>query len=241
VTSGASNVLIGTEAANGLTTGSNNVCLGYYSGRADDTTTSTNMVTCSSLTLLGYNSGVTLNGITNATALGANAVVSASDSCILGGPSQRPVENTAGKVFQLASTGATITSSSTGTTGVTLSAVQWTQGILEMLCTATSLVKTNSADLIINGVIRPAFTPQIGHTVRLLIYAGASNINVTPGSLTVTSTSSDRNVTIKGSNSITANTTGLLYARITNVGLNTTTNTSTYTGTAANIVTVYID
>jgi hypothetical protein len=238
LSSGASNVLVGVDAANGLTTGNNNVCLGYYSGRADDTTTSTNMVTCSSLTLLGYNTGVTLNGITNATALGANANVSASNSCILGGPSQRPVENTAGKIFQLAAVGATISSSSTGTTGVTLSVTQWTQGILDMMCTATSLVKTNSGDLIVNGVFRPAFTPQIGHTIRLLVYAGASAINVTPGSSTVTSTSQNQNVTIKGANSIAAYSTAYLYARIANVGTNTTT---TFTsGTNGNLVDVYI-
>jgi trimeric autotransporter adhesin len=108
-TTGASNIAIGGEASLANTTGSNNVSLGYQAHRNGTTvsngtfigyqsgmaTTGNNNTflgyqtgatntTGSSNTLLGYNTNVGSAALTNATAVGADAVVSASNSLVLG-------------------------------------------------------------------------------------------------------------------------------------------------------------
>ena len=72
----AQNVAVGSNALSSNTTGSFNTALGYEAG---DTNTSG-----SNNTLVGYNADVGSNNLTNATAIGANAVVATSNTIRLG-------------------------------------------------------------------------------------------------------------------------------------------------------------
>lgn len=73
---GNRNTSIGADALANNSTGFNNVALGYYT--ADGLTTGSNN------TFIGTNANTTVANITNATAIGANSVVSQSNSLILG-------------------------------------------------------------------------------------------------------------------------------------------------------------
>ncbi|MCU1311214.1 MAG: hypothetical protein JWO20_2339 [Candidatus Angelobacter sp.] len=82
-TSGNYNIAIGSDALSGNTTGANNTALGKSAGTttafANENTTGSNN------TFIGYNSGPgTPTQLTNATAIGANALVSQSNSIVLG-------------------------------------------------------------------------------------------------------------------------------------------------------------
>jgi hypothetical protein len=90
---GNSNTAIGLNSAFNNVTGNENTFLGYVSG-AQNTAGNSNVfvgagagsvnTTGSSNTTLGYQADVASAGLTNATALGANAVVSQSNSLVLG-------------------------------------------------------------------------------------------------------------------------------------------------------------
>jgi hypothetical protein len=82
---GGSNAAYGDAALYGNTSGSFNTALGYQAGY---TSTSANAnTTGSNNTFIGYNSGPgTSTQLTNATAIGANAMVGASNSLVLGAP-----------------------------------------------------------------------------------------------------------------------------------------------------------
>ena len=73
--SGIANTALGSQAGLNNSTGSNNVFLGYFAGQSN-TTENLN-------TFLGYNTNGAA-GITNATAIGANAVVTMSNTMVLG-------------------------------------------------------------------------------------------------------------------------------------------------------------
>ncbi|QJW88013.1 bZIP transcription factor [Spirosoma taeanense] len=74
---GENNVYIGNNAGNGVSVnGSNNTAIGFESGRGN-AAGSTN-------TFLGYHADANFVGIENATAIGAHAVVSASNAMVLG-------------------------------------------------------------------------------------------------------------------------------------------------------------
>ena len=75
-TTGGANTFVGDAPGQGNTTGSNNVFIGSVTGRSN-TTGSDN-------TILGTAADVGVNSLTNATAIGANAVVSQSNSLVLG-------------------------------------------------------------------------------------------------------------------------------------------------------------
>ena len=77
-TTGSSNQFSGSSSGSSNTTGSNNTSIGAQSGQ--------NNTTGSSNTVLGYNSGpASGNGaLTNATALGANVVLTTSNTLVLG-------------------------------------------------------------------------------------------------------------------------------------------------------------
>jgi hypothetical protein len=79
VTTGVENLFLGNEAGNYVTTGSRNVILGYQSGAQ--------LITGNNNTLIGIGANVPSNGgaFTNATAIGYNAIVGASNSLVLGG------------------------------------------------------------------------------------------------------------------------------------------------------------
>jgi hypothetical protein len=80
---GRYNTAIGFQAMHSNTTGCNNTALGFYAG---DTDMPGNANTSGhNNTFIGYESGPgTSTQLTNATAIGANALVSASDSLVLG-------------------------------------------------------------------------------------------------------------------------------------------------------------
>jgi hypothetical protein len=83
-TSGGDNTASGYQALSYNTTGANNIAMGYQAG-VTGTTANAN-TTGSNDTFLGYNSGPgTATQLTNATAIGANALVSASNALALGG------------------------------------------------------------------------------------------------------------------------------------------------------------
>ncbi|MDO7873826.1 hypothetical protein Q5H93_03710 [Hymenobacter sp. ASUV-10] len=77
-TSGSGNTFTGTQSGRGTTTGNNNTFVGLQAGRYNDTG--------SSNTALGAGSGPATgsDALTNTTAVGANAVVTASNSVVLG-------------------------------------------------------------------------------------------------------------------------------------------------------------
>ncbi len=81
VTTGSDNVYVGANSGSGgvQTTGSNNTFLGASTGQRGGANTS-----FSSVTLIGYNSNMGADNLTNATAIGANAVVSTNNSLVLG-------------------------------------------------------------------------------------------------------------------------------------------------------------
>ncbi len=76
-TIGTSNVFVGGESGLNNISGANNTFLGYAAGRNINTSGD-------SLTLIGSGSSVSANGLNNATAIGAGAVVGASNSLVLG-------------------------------------------------------------------------------------------------------------------------------------------------------------
>jgi hypothetical protein len=75
-TTGGNNVFSGFQSGNNNATGNNNTFSGYQSGAYN--------TTGSSLTALGYASGPAVDGLTNATALGAGATLRQSNTVILG-------------------------------------------------------------------------------------------------------------------------------------------------------------
>jgi len=85
-TSGSNNVAIGLSALYGNTIGAANTAIGWSAGGTS--VDSNKNITGSNNTFIGYNSGPGVNGsttpLTNATAIGANAVVKASNSLVLG-------------------------------------------------------------------------------------------------------------------------------------------------------------
>jgi hypothetical protein len=93
VSTGGINIGIGTDALGANTTAINNIGIGFNSLLANTTGGSNVAVgrnsgdfntTGSSLTLLGNNADVTVDGLVNASAIGANATVAQSNSLILG-------------------------------------------------------------------------------------------------------------------------------------------------------------
>lgn len=76
---GRDNTFIGTESGYNFTAATSNVNYSVFLGEG----TGTNITSGNSLTLLGRNS-LSADGLTNATAIGANAVVNQSNSLILG-------------------------------------------------------------------------------------------------------------------------------------------------------------
>ena len=77
---GSGNTAVGNAALAALqTTAANNTALGYQAGDAG-----TAITTGSSDTFIGYEAQSSANNLTNATAIGANAVVGASNSLVLG-------------------------------------------------------------------------------------------------------------------------------------------------------------
>jgi hypothetical protein len=91
-TTGDNNTAIGTIALNQNSTGGGNVAIGreaLYFTTADNNTAvgmfsgNTNTAGAQN-TLIGYNADVTVNNLTNATAIGANASVTTSNSLVLG-------------------------------------------------------------------------------------------------------------------------------------------------------------
>ena len=90
-TTGSSNTASGAQALSSNTTGSENTALGHQAG---DTRTAANAnKTGSSNTFIGSYSGPgTSTQLTNATAIGADALVSASNSMVLGGTGTKAVK-----------------------------------------------------------------------------------------------------------------------------------------------------
>jgi hypothetical protein len=81
---GTNNTATGNQALSGITSGSNNTALGYQAGVTG--TVGDANTAGSNNTFIGYNSGPgTATQLTNATAIGANALVSASNALALGG------------------------------------------------------------------------------------------------------------------------------------------------------------
>jgi hypothetical protein len=234
---GSDNTLVGYNAGKYLTSGTGNVCLGSMAG-APAITFTTNV----NNTILGYNA-TAADGLTNVTALGYNAAPTANNTCVLGA-GQRVVENAAGRIETWDET--TLSSTSTGTNSPLLfpTAAIWTGGVLEFNPggnTNTGLsLRTGNAEAFINGVVRPAYTPQVGHVKRLLIWnGGTASMYVLAGSITTTSTTpaTDQGVTIKGRNTIAPKMSAMMYARIVTV---TATYTSTATSTYPNTVEIYV-
>ncbi len=79
-TTGGSNAAVGYQALYDNTTGSNNTGVGIFSGQTIDASA----VTGSNTTALGSGAALGTGSISNATALGANAVVSVSNALVLG-------------------------------------------------------------------------------------------------------------------------------------------------------------
>jgi hypothetical protein len=84
---GIQNTATGVFALGGNTTGSSNTALGYFAGGASGANVNT---TGSNNTFIGYQAGPgTPTELNDATAIGANALVSASNTLVLGDPSVR--------------------------------------------------------------------------------------------------------------------------------------------------------
>jgi hypothetical protein len=235
---GSDNTLVGYNAGKYVTSGTGNVCLGSMAG-APAITFTTNV----NNTILGYNA-TAADGLTNVTALGYNAAPTVNNTCVLGA-GQRVVENTAGRLETWDLT--TLSSTSTGTNSPLLfpTASIWIGGVLNfnpsMTTTNTGLsLRTGNAEAFINGVVRSAYTPAVGHVQKLLIWnGGTASVCVLAGSITTTSTSSPSNqgVFIKGRNTIAGQMSAMCYCRITAV---TATYTSTSTATWPNSVDFYM-
>ncbi|MBU3699899.1 MAG: hypothetical protein FGM33_07810 [Candidatus Kapabacteria bacterium] len=94
VTDGFANTFVGMESAKDATTGDNNTFVGYQSGMAMSSTTAnsntflgyragTSVTSGTQITLVGENTSAT-SGISNATAIGSGATVTASNAIVLG-------------------------------------------------------------------------------------------------------------------------------------------------------------
>jgi trimeric autotransporter adhesin len=79
-TYGGANTADGFQALYSNTTGGGNTASGYGAGSTQDFTS----VTGSGNTFLGYNAGMSTGSLSNATAIGSNALVSQSNSLVLG-------------------------------------------------------------------------------------------------------------------------------------------------------------
>jgi hypothetical protein len=231
---GADNTMVGYSAGVMLMGGTGNVFVGHAAASA--VTTNVNN------TVVGYNAAPA-DGLTNVTALGYNAAPTANDTCVLGA-GQRVVENTAGRLETWNLT--TLSSTSTGTNSPLLfpTASIWIGGVLNFNPAGTTntglSLRTGNAEAFINGVVRSAYTPAVGHVRKLLIWnGGTASVYVLAGSITTTSTSSPSNqgVFIKGRNTIPAAMSAMCYCRITAV---TATYTSTSTATWPNSVDFYM-
>jgi hypothetical protein len=75
LTTGVQNVSVGASALNGITTTSDNISIGYNSGQA------TGLISC---LFIGTTADASTNGLTNAIAIGAGALVNASNCMVLG-------------------------------------------------------------------------------------------------------------------------------------------------------------
>jgi hypothetical protein len=122
-TTGSYNIANGVNSLYSNTSGNNNTAYGYQAGY---TATSANAnTTGSNNTFIGYNSGPgTATQLTNATAIGANALVNTSNALVLGGMGANAVNvgigtATPGAVLDVVSntTVATINSNNTGSAG----------------------------------------------------------------------------------------------------------------------------
>jgi microcystin-dependent protein len=79
---GSSNTFIGYLSGDVNTSGANNVFVGRMTGNG--TNSGTANLTGGNITLLGYRADVGVDGLSNATAIGANAIVSQDNSIVLG-------------------------------------------------------------------------------------------------------------------------------------------------------------
>jgi len=85
-TTGSNNTATGFNALASSTTGSNNTVVGYQAGYCPTPTCPSPLPTTgSNSTFVGYNAIPTVDGLTNATAIGAYSNVSASNALVLGG------------------------------------------------------------------------------------------------------------------------------------------------------------
>ena len=126
VVDSSSNVAIGTEALRYIT-GSNNIALGYKAGEfiADGVT---NNITSVNSVYLGYGTKANVNGATNETVIGYNAIGNGSNTVTFGnsvisylGTSRNTAANTAGTALTFRSSGATLLSTDKNGGDLTLS------------------------------------------------------------------------------------------------------------------------
>jgi hypothetical protein len=76
ITSGSLNIALGRDTLFGITSGNHNVAIGFFAGNS--------ITTGNRNTFLGYQAN-SLGNLTNAAAIGANALVSISSAMVLGG------------------------------------------------------------------------------------------------------------------------------------------------------------
>ena len=83
---GGYNTAVGSGSLDLLTTGTNNVALGYQAGYAG-----TPITTGSNNTFIGYQAQANANNYSNSTALGAGAIITASNQVVLGTTTERVI------------------------------------------------------------------------------------------------------------------------------------------------------
>src|SRR5579859_667515 len=146
---GNNNVAVGTNAMQSNTSGSNNTALGFQAGSTANTANAN--VTGNLNTFIGYNAGPgTATQLTNATAVGANSVVSANNALVLGGTGTNAVNVGIG----------------TATPGKALDVTGDIRASGCFLAGATVVAGTCSSDARLKTNIKP-FSPVLSRLVQL--------------------------------------------------------------------------
>jgi hypothetical protein len=196
-TTGSNNIAIGTEGVRYNTTGSHNIGLGYTALRSNTTgnyniaigeSSLTSNATGSNLTAIGYGADIA-DGLSNATAIGNGASVTASNTIQLGNTSVTDVK-TAGTITAAAFKGpltgnaSTATSATTATTAGNITATTNT--------TLTSLANLNTVGTITSGTWNGSvLTPAYGGTGLTSLGTGIASFLATPTSLNLAATLTD--------------------------------------------------
>jgi trimeric autotransporter adhesin len=160
-TVGSNTTALGAGAGIQVSTGGNNTYLGAFAGKAPSFFTSNNC------TFIGYYASTTLTSLSNATAIGANAVVNASNSIVLGDNS---AATKIGIGISIPSAKLEVNSATAGVSGL-----KFTQ-----LTSASVAAATNGKVLSVDANGNVVLVPDVAGAAQSNYFATAVGVGVQP-------------------------------------------------------------